>query len=144
MSLQSWLGCGQNTLMFPAARLGDTVTHDMLVPSGVIAPPLVPPVASPVLIEGMPAAYVTCTAVCTGATSAGLAHPPPPPGVPPVPIILGSPTVPINGMPAARWAPSGDTTACGAFLGDPKLAAMRTVLIGNGAAAGGGMPGLRR
>lgn len=82
------------------------------------------------MIEGLPAAHVECTAVCSGATSAGLAHPPPGVGAPPVPIIVGSPTVLINGRPAARWAPSGDTAACGSFLGDPKLAATRTVVIG--------------
>jgi hypothetical protein len=52
------------------------------------------------------------------------------PGTPPPPIITGSATVFINGLPAARWAPSGDATACGAQLGDPKLAATRTVFIG--------------
>jgi hypothetical protein len=36
-------------------------------------------------------------------------------------VMIGSPTVPIHGKPAARWAPSGDLTACGAFLGDPRL-----------------------
>jgi type VI secretion system secreted protein VgrG len=46
--------------------------------------------------------------------------------------MIGSPTVLIHGKPAARWAPSGDLTACGAFLGDPRLAATRTVIIGNG------------
>jgi uncharacterized Zn-binding protein involved in type VI secretion len=122
--------------MFPAARIGDPVTHDTVAPSGLIGPPLVPPpTMKPVVIEGLPAAYVTCTAICSGATSAGPAHPPPAPGVPPVPIILGTPTVFINGQPAARWVPSGDTTACGSFLGDPKLAATRTVLIGMGTGA---------
>jgi uncharacterized Zn-binding protein involved in type VI secretion len=120
--------------MFPAAREGDPSTHDMLVPSGVIGPPLVPcpQTMGPVMIEGMPGAHMGCSTICTGATSLGPAHPPPPPGVPPPPIVLGSPTVFIHGKPAARWMPSGDMSACGAFLGDPKLAAARTVLIGNG------------
>jgi uncharacterized Zn-binding protein involved in type VI secretion len=120
--------------VFAAAREGDPLTHDLLVPSGVIAPPLVPcpPTMGPVMIEGMPGAHVTCSAVCSGATMLGPAHPPPPPLVPPPPIVLGSPTVFIHGKPAARWAPSGDMSACGAFLGDPKLVAARTVLIGNG------------
>jgi hypothetical protein len=64
---------------FAAARIGDPVTRDLTVPSGLISPlvaPL-PPTAGVVMIEGMPAAYVTCTVVCTGATSARLAHPPP-------------------------------------------------------------------
>jgi len=102
----------------------------MTAPSGVIGPPVVPPTAGIVMIEGMPAAHVTCTVACSGATSAGMAHPPPGAGTPPPPIIMGSTSVLINGMAAARWAPSGDTTACGAFLGDPKLTAARSVLIG--------------
>jgi uncharacterized Zn-binding protein involved in type VI secretion len=116
--------------MFPAARIGDPVTHDLQAPAGLIGPPMSPPTKGPVIIEGLPAAHVECTAVCSGATSAGMAHPPPGVGAPPVPIIVGSPTVLINGRPAARWAPSGDTTACGSFLGDPKLAAQRKVFIG--------------
>jgi hypothetical protein len=39
-------------------------------------------------------------------------------------------TVFINYMPAARWNPAPDIGGCGVFLGDPKLAAIRTVLIG--------------
>jgi uncharacterized Zn-binding protein involved in type VI secretion len=113
---------------FPAARVGDPTTHDLLVPSGTVGPPVSPPKGGPVLVEGMPAAEVTCTVICSGATSAGPAHPPPP-GVP-VPVIMGSPTVLINGKPAARWAPSGDIGACGVFLGDQKLLATRTVLVG--------------
>jgi uncharacterized Zn-binding protein involved in type VI secretion len=116
--------------MFPAARIGDPITHDSIAPAGVIGPPLVPPSKGLVMIEGQPAAYVTCTVMCSGATSAGPAHPPPPPGAPPAPIIVGAATVLINGFPAARWLPSGDTAACGALLGDPKLTAARTVLIG--------------
>ncbi|MBF0235756.1 MAG: PAAR domain-containing protein, partial [Desulfamplus sp.] len=101
----------------------------MIVPSGVIGPPLSGPCPmKPVLIEGLPAAHVNCTAICSGAISAGLVHPPPP--VPP-PIVKGSMTVLIHGLPAARWAPSGDMAACGAFLGDPKLTATRTVFIGD-------------
>jgi type VI secretion system secreted protein VgrG len=123
--------------VFPAARTGDTATHDLLVPSGVIAPPIVPCVlcgARPVLIEGMPAAHLSCSVVCSGAASLGPVHPPPPPPAPPPPIIVGAPTVMIHGVPAARWAPSGDMAACGAFLGDPKLTPARRVIIGNGAA----------
>ena len=113
--------------MFPAARIGDFITHDMLVPSGVIGPPVGPPPT--VIIEYLPAATVGCTVVCTGVISGGLAHPPPPP-TPPVPIVKGSMTVMIDYMPAARWAPSPNFGTCGVFLGDPKLAATRTVLIG--------------
>lgn len=114
--------------MFAAARIGDPITHDMLVPCGVIGPPQASG-PSTVMIEYQPAAHVGCTVVCTGVLSVGLAHPPPPPGPPPT-IIKGSATVMINYMPAARWAPSGDTGACGVFLGDPKLAAARQTLIG--------------
>jgi uncharacterized Zn-binding protein involved in type VI secretion len=114
--------------MFPAARIGDPITHDMTVPCGVIAPPVGGPPPT-VMIEGMPAAYVTCVCACTGVISAGIAHPPPPP-TPPLLIVKGSMTVLINGMPAARWSPALDVGACGVFLGDPKMAAMRTVLIG--------------
>jgi uncharacterized Zn-binding protein involved in type VI secretion len=121
--------------MFPAARIGDPVTHDLAAPSGVIGPPVAPPKGGLVMIEGLPAAHVGCTLACSGATSAGMAHPPPGAGTPPPPIIMGSTSVLINGLPAARWAPSGDTTACGAFLGDPKLAAARTVLIGGASGA---------
>lgn len=115
--------------MFPAARVTDPITHDQLVPCGIIGPPFPSPLPlPPVLIEGLPAAYVSCTAVCTGAISGGIAHIPPP--GPPPPITLGSMTVLIHGLPAARWAPAPDIGACGVFLGDAKLAATRTVLIG--------------
>ena len=114
--------------MFPAARIADPITHDLTVPCGAILPaPGGPPPT--VLIEGMPAATVGCVTACTGVISAGIAHPPPPP-TPPVPIVKGSTTVLIGGMPAARWAPAPDIGGCGVFLGDPKLAATRTVLIG--------------
>ncbi len=112
--------------MFPAARIADPITHDLVVPSGVIGPST--PSSGIVMIEGMPAAHVGCTVVCSGVISTGIAHPPPP-GMPP-PIVTGSTTVMINGLPAARWFPSGDTGACGVFLGDPKLSAARTVFIG--------------
>jgi len=125
--------------MFPAARIGDPITHDQTAPSGVVGPPQ-PGAVQNVMIEGLPAATVGDYVTCTGATSAGPAHPPqagPPPSVPPsVPIITGLPRVMIGGKPAARWTPSGDTSACGVFLGDPKLAAIRTVFIGGGLIVG--------
>jgi uncharacterized Zn-binding protein involved in type VI secretion len=124
--------------MFPAARIGDPVTHDMLVPSGVIIPAMTPPTGGPVLIEGLPAAYVTCMTACSGAISLGIAHPPIPGPQPP--IVKGSLTVHIYNLPAARWMPSLDVSACGVFLGDPKLAAMRTVLIGDVGTANPGTP----
>ena len=117
--------------MFPAARKGDPITHDSLVPAGVIGfPPSGPCPMGPVMIEFLPAAHVGCIAVCTGATSAGPVHPPVP--TPPfgTPIVKGSASVLIHNMPAARWAPSGDLAGCGVFLGMPPLAATRTTLIG--------------
>lgn len=119
--------------MFPAARIMDPITHDMLVPCGLIGPQAPAPcpmcAAAPVLIEGMPAAHVMCTTICSGAISAGLVHPPLPP--PPLPILKGSVSVFIHGMPAVRWSPAPDIGTCGVFFGDPKLAALRTVFIGD-------------
>lgn len=112
--------------MFPAARIGDPITHDLLVPCGVIGPPLGGAFPT-VMIEGLPAATVGCTVVCTGVITGGIVHPPPPS---PVPIVKGSTTVFVGGMPAARWSPSLDTGACGVFLGNPMLIPTRTVLIG--------------
>jgi hypothetical protein len=114
--------------MFPAARKGDPVTHDMLVPSGLIGPP--PSGACPfgvVMVEGLPAAHMACAVACAGTITAGVAHPPPP--VPPL-IVVGAGTVFIHGQFASRWSPAPDLSACGSFLGDPKLSATRTVLIG--------------
>jgi uncharacterized Zn-binding protein involved in type VI secretion len=110
--------------MFPAARIGDPITHDLATPCGVISahPPGPPPL--PVVIEMLPAAYVTCLVTCTGLV--GVYHPPLT-----APIVKGSATVQINFRPAARWAPSGDVAACGVFLGDPKLTPGRTVVIGS-------------
>jgi len=114
--------------MFPAARLTDPITHDLLAPCGVIDPPLSGPAPNPVMIEMMPAAYVTCTVVCSGVITFGMVHPPPP--GPPLPIVKGSLTVLINNMPAARWFPAPDMGACGVFLGSSALYATRTTLIG--------------
>ena len=119
--------------MFAAARIGDPITHDQLVPCGAIGPSMPVPcpncAAQPVIIEGLPAAHVNCTCVCTGVITGGLIHPPPP-APPPPPIVIGSPTVLIHNMPAARWTPSLDIGGCGVFLGDPKLVPIRTVFIG--------------
>lgn len=117
---------------FPAARVGDPVTHDSTTPSGVVGPG---PCAAPyvVQIEGLPAAHAMDTAVCTGATAAGVAHPPSPPA-PPFPIPVGSPVVLVHGKPACRWLPSGDLAICGALLGNAPLSASRSVLIGTGMA----------
>ncbi len=104
--------------MFPAARKGDPITHDLLVPCGVIAPPISGPcpTGGPVMIEGLPGAHVNCTAICTGVITGGLIHPPPPPPAPPPPIVKGSLTVMIHGMPAAHagrppptWPPAASS-----------------------------------
>lgn len=110
--------------MFPAARQGDPITHDMLVPCGSIIG------GNPdVLIEFMPAACMYILAVdCTGVITGGIVHPYFP--GPPLPIVKGSMTVLIHGMGAARWMPSVDIAQCGAFLGLPSLTPIRTVLIG--------------
>lgn len=118
--------------MFPAARVGDPITHDQLVPCGIILPMMAPPPT--VFIEGLPAATVGCQCSCTGTMSVPpfVAHPPFPPPHPASfpPIVKGSTTVFINGMPAARWSPAPDLAVCGVFLGDAKLAATRRVFIG--------------
>jgi uncharacterized Zn-binding protein involved in type VI secretion len=113
--------------MFPAARIMDPITHDQVVPCGVIRGPGCPTVMIEYMpaVRGMPAMDEVA---CTGVISGGIAHPPPPPGTVPTYIAKGSVTVMIGYMPAARWIV--DVTTCGAFLGDPKLAATRTVLIG--------------
>lgn len=115
-------------MFFAAARIGDPLTHDMLVPSGLIAPPLTGPAGKPVIIEGMLAAHQFCSATCVGTIMTGVAHPPPP--GPPPPVLSGSLGVHINNLPASRWVFSGDIAACGAFLGDPKLLLTRRVFIG--------------
>lgn len=112
--------------MFPPARIGDPITHDMLVPCGVILPaPGAPPTT---IIEGMPAAHVGCLVACTGVITAGIVHPPPP--GPPLPIITGCATVFVNGLPMARWAPAPDVAACGVFMGLPSLLPTRKVFVG--------------
>jgi uncharacterized Zn-binding protein involved in type VI secretion len=113
--------------MFPAARVLDPITHDQLVPCGTIVGPGCPTVIIEYMpaVRGMPAMDGVA---CTGVISGGIAHPPPPPGALPQPIAMGSTTVLIGYMPAARWIV--DTAGCGVFLGDLKLVATRTVFIG--------------
>lgn len=116
--------------MYPLARFGDPLTHDKVVSSGVIGPPVGPP--AKVLIEGLPAACMGDLATCSGLTQVGPAHPPqagPAPAVPPsTPILTGSPFVVIGGRPAARW--TADATGCGVVLGDEKLLPLRKVFCG--------------
>lgn len=118
--------------MFPATRMGDQPCHDTLTPAGLIGPPLTGPCpAGLVMIEGMPAAHVGCTAVCSGAIMVGVVHPPLPiPPAPPPTIIVGSISVLIHNFPAARWLPSGDLVACGAFMGTLPMVLTRRTLIG--------------
>lgn len=113
--------------MFPGARKTDTVSHDGSTSSGTINPPSSPCAHGVVMIDGRPAAHINCTVSCTGVTSSGLAHPPP---ASPPPIVMGSSTVQVHGLPASRWVPSGDQAVCCAQLGDAAQAATRTVLIG--------------
>ena len=89
-----------------AARLGDPTSHP-----GIISGPGIPTV----LIGGAPAAVLNDTHVCALPPLAG-PHPP-------NPIIVGSSTVTIGGMAAARV---GDPTGCGATI----VAGMPTVDIG--------------
>lgn len=120
--------------MFPAARLLDPVTHDQLVPSGMIAVPLPGPPPN-VIIEGMASAAVGDFVACTGVVTGGIVHPPqtgaPPLFLPPppfMPIVSGSPTVLVNNRPAGRWV--ADKAGCGVFLGDAKMIPTRSVVIG--------------
>jgi uncharacterized Zn-binding protein involved in type VI secretion len=113
-------------MKFPAARKGDPVTHGGISPCGTIGPPAGECGYGPVFIEGLRAAHVGCLAICDGTLGPGVIHPP----TPATPIIVGSETVKIHALPAARWLPSGDLTACGAFLGLSPLAGARTVFIG--------------
>ena len=93
----------------PAARIGDLHTCPMV--TGVaphVGGPILPPGAINVLIGGQPAARVTDLATCVG---------------PPDIIAVGSPTVLIGGLLAARL---GDNTAHGGVI----VQGCPTVLIG--------------
>lgn len=92
--------------MAPAARLTDPTAHP-----GAIIGPCVPTV----LIEGLPAAVAFLS-------HHACAFPGLPPH-PPNPIVTGSKTVLIGGMPAARF---GDTCLCGAGV----IAGATRTLIG--------------
>jgi hypothetical protein len=93
---------------FPAARIGDAVTHDLLAPSGVIGTPLAGPCPhGAVVIEGLPAAHVNCTVLCLGTTAAGVV--PSPLHTAPVPVVAG---VTGGGGPAAdSGAAPGEATS---------------------------------
>jgi len=98
--------------MMPAARLTDMHVCPMVTPGLPPIPhvggPIVGPGAPTVLICGLPAANVSSTCVCVG---------------PPDVIIMGSFTVLIGNLPAARL---GDSTAHGGVI----VAGCPTVLIG--------------
>jgi len=104
----------------PAARLSDMHTCPMVTPGVPPVPhvggPIVGPCAPTVLIGGMPAARVTDMAICVG---------------PPDAIAMGSSTVLLNGLMAARM---GDPTTHGGVI----VFGWPTVLIGNAATVGGG------
>ena len=96
----------------PAARMTDLHMCSMTpVPPGL---PIIPPTSLNVIIGGMPAARVTDRCACVG----------PPPANVDV-IVMGSPTVFINGLMAARI---GDPTAKGGAI----TTGWPTVLIGEG------------
>lgn len=98
--------------MPPAARIGDMHVCPMVTPGVPPIPhvggPILPPGCPTVLIAGQPAARATDMCVCVG---------------PPDTIAMGSPTVLIGNLMAARM---GDPTAHGGVivLGCP------TVMIG--------------
>jgi uncharacterized Zn-binding protein involved in type VI secretion len=96
----------------PAARLTDMHVCPMQTPAVVPIPhvggPIVGPGAPTVMIGGLPAATVSSMCVCVG---------------PPDVIVMGSATVFLQGMPAARL---GDQTAHGGVI----VAGCPTVIIG--------------
>src|SRR5262245_19463574 len=96
----------------PAARLGDTHVCPMVTPGVPPIPhvggPILPSCAITVLTGAMPQARVTDMALCVG---------------PPDVIVLGSFTVFVCGLPAARL---GDLTAHGGTI----VVGLPTVLIG--------------
>jgi uncharacterized Zn-binding protein involved in type VI secretion len=103
--------------MPPAARLGDMHTCPLVNPGPVphVGGPILPPCCPTVLICYMPAARVTDMATCVG---------------PPDAIAMGSPTVFIGYLMAARM---GDPTVHGGVI----VVGCPTVMIGE---QGGGPP----
>ncbi|WP_376099407.1 PAAR domain-containing protein [Roseomonas sp. CCTCC AB2023176] len=96
----------------PASRVGDMHVCPMVTPGVPPIPhvggPVLPPCAVTVLTGAMPQARITDMCVCVG---------------PPDIIVLGSPTVLVNGLMAVRI---GDMTAHGGTL----VMGFPTVLIG--------------
>jgi uncharacterized Zn-binding protein involved in type VI secretion len=97
--------------MKPAARLGDMHTCPITVPPAPphVGGPILPPCSVTVFTGGQPQARVGDMATCAA---------------PPDVIVLGSPTVLVNGMMAARM---GDMTAHGGVI----VQGCFTVLIGD-------------
>jgi uncharacterized Zn-binding protein involved in type VI secretion len=98
--------------MPPAARVGDMHTCPMVTPGTPPVPhvggPILPPGCPTVLISGQPAARATDMCVCVG---------------PPDSIAMGSPTVLIGNLMAARI---GDPTMHGGVI----VVGCPTVMIG--------------
>lgn len=96
--------------MPPAARVGDMHTCPIVVPMTPphVGGPILPPGCPTVLIEKLPAARITDRATCVG---------------PPDSIAIGSATVHIGGLPAARL---GDATIHGGVI----VVGAVTVMIG--------------
>lgn len=93
----------------PASRIGDMHVCPMFTgPVPHVGGPVLPPCAVTVLTGAIPQARITDMCVCVG---------------PPDVIVLGSPTVLVNGLMAARI---GDMTAHGGTL----VMGFPTVLIG--------------
>jgi uncharacterized Zn-binding protein involved in type VI secretion len=112
----------KSDIMPPAARITDMHVCPMFTgPVPHVGGPILPPCSVNVMIGYLPAARVGDMATCAG---------------PPDVIIKGSPTVFINGRPAARML---DTTAHGGTI----VMGCFTVIIGDGGggAGGGGMGG---
>jgi len=104
----------------PAARVGDLHVCPMVtgtVPH--VGGPILPPCAPTVLTGKIPQARVSDQLTCVG---------------PPDVILMGSKTVFVTGLPAARI---GDQTAHGGVI----VLGFPTVLIGDASSAGSGGPG---
>jgi uncharacterized Zn-binding protein involved in type VI secretion len=106
--------------MPPAARITDMHVCPMV--TGIVphvGGPILPPCAMTVIIGGLPAARITDMAVCLG---------------PPDLIVMGSPTVLIEYLPAARML---DNCAHGGII----VLGCFTVIIGDSGSGGGGEEG---
>lgn len=104
----------------PAARLADPHVCPMVtgtVPH--VGGPILPPCAPTVLTGSMPQARLSDKAVCVGPIDV---------------IVMGSATVLVNNLPAARL---GDSTAHGGVI----VMGMPTVLIGDAGGGGAGSVG---